>query len=116
MDGAVRDDQVERWLDRLEKLIPEYVNGMSDQGELVVELRYIPNSLRLEHFVKPDEEDQLTLCYITITYLVEKREIEGMTFAPLLNLWGALDIPVDHGFNLVLDDVNFRDGLIVRES
>src|SRR4051794_25409284 len=105
MKLEIREDQIERWLDQLEAWIPEVVNGASEQGELVVEHRYIPNSLRLEQFVQPDDEDTLTLCYLTVSYLVEKRAIEGETFAPLLSMHGAVDIPVDYSLTMILDDV-----------
>ena len=116
MNGSVGEDQVEHWLDRLETLLPEYLNGYCGHGELVVEHRYIPNSLRQEGFIQPDEEDSLTLCYMTVSYLVEKREAEGTTLAPILNLHGAADIPIDHGLTMVLEAVNFKDGLLLRES
>jgi hypothetical protein len=111
----LKEDQIEHWLSRLEEIIPSYVNGCSDQGERVVEHRYIPNSLRLEQFTQPDEEDSLTLCYLTVSYLVEKREAEGTTLAPILNMHGAVDIPIDHSGAMVLDDVSFNEGLIIRE-
>jgi hypothetical protein len=116
MEGTVREDQVEAWLDRLEELIPQYVNGYSDQGERVVEHRYIQHSLRLEQFTQPDEEDSLTLCYLTVTYLVEKREAEGATLAPILNMQGAVCIPIDHSCAMILDDVSFKEGLVLREG
>jgi hypothetical protein len=64
--------------------------------------------------IQPDEEDSLTLCYLTVTYIVEKREAEGTTLAPIMNMHGAVDIPIDHSCAMILDDVNWKDGLIIH--
>lgn len=101
----IEREDIKRYIDHLEEILPTHFDGTETEYGLLVQLSYLPQSIKLDYIEETD--DTLTPYFSGWTYIVQRNEMRGDFFTPTdyINLF--VEIPIDMCGDLILDEIDF---------
>ena len=116
MDFVLDTALVRDYKQQLEDLLPFEIDAIESEGEMLVQYIYVKDSLEFKGLVDVRLTDPIYPITSAWKYFVrsawaDKDEMFDTLFIPSSRLAGLVYIPIDTDFELVLEDVDFLEGL-----